>query len=124
MGADTAPALSLGGQEAAAALGPHPAAGEAEAHEKAAEGGKEMATGETAAGEIFTTNCATCHTMAAAGATGTVGPNLDDLKPSEATVEKQVIDGGGAMPAFGKSKILTPAAIKEVSEYVASEAGK
>jgi mono/diheme cytochrome c family protein len=83
-----------------------------------------MATGETAAAEIFTTNCATCHTMAAAGATGTVGPNLDDLKPSEATVEKQVIDGGGAMPAFGKSKILTPAEIKEVSEYVSSVAGE
>jgi quinohemoprotein ethanol dehydrogenase len=98
--------------------------GEAEAHEKAAEGGKEMATGETAAAEIFTTNCASCHTLAAAGAKGTVGPNLDDLKPSEATVEKQVIDGGGAMPAFGKSKILTPAEIKEVSEYVSSVAGE
>ena len=83
-----------------------------------------MATGETAGAEIFTTNCATCHTLAAAGATGTVGPNLDDLKPSESTVEKQVIDGGGAMPAFGKSKILTPAEIKEVSEYVSNVAGK
>jgi mono/diheme cytochrome c family protein len=102
--------------------------GEVEAHEKAGanakEGGKEMATGETAAAEIFTTNCASCHTLAAAGAKGTVGPNLDDLKPSEATVEKQVIDGGGAMPAFGKSKILTPAEIKEVSEYVSSVAGE
>ena len=26
--------------------------------------------------------CAGCHTLAAAGATGTTGPNLDQLKPS------------------------------------------
>src|ERR1700755_2664425 len=26
--------------------------------------------------------CGSCHTLAAAKATGTVGPNLDDLKPS------------------------------------------
>jgi mono/diheme cytochrome c family protein len=98
--------------------------GEVEAHEKANSGGKEMATGETAGAEIFTTNCATCHTLAAAGATGTVGPNLDSLKPSESAVEQQVINGGGAMPAFGKTKILTAKEIEEVSKYVSSEAGK
>jgi mono/diheme cytochrome c family protein len=99
--------------------------GEVEAHEKAkADEGEEMATGETAVAEIFTTNCASCHTLAADGATGTVGPNLDTLKPSASTVEHQVINGGGAMPAFGKSKIMTPAEIKEVSEYVANVAGE
>ena len=103
--------------------------GEVEAHEKAkanakSNEGEEMATGETAAAEIFTTNCASCHTLAADGASGTVGPNLDSLKPSASTVEHQVINGGGAMPAFGKAKIMTPAEIKEVSEYVASVAGE
>jgi PQQ-dependent dehydrogenase (methanol/ethanol family) len=103
--------------------------GEVEAHEKAKANAKsgegaEMTGGETAGAEVFTTNCASCHTLAAAGAKGTVGPNLDSLKPSESAVEQQVINGGGAMPAFGKTKILTPAEIKEVSEYVASEAGK
>jgi PQQ-dependent dehydrogenase (methanol/ethanol family) len=88
---------------------------------KANEGGKETASGEGA--EVFTTNCATCHTLAAAGSTGTVGPNLDSLEPSEASVEQQVINGGGAMPSFGKSKILTPKEIKGVSKYVASVAG-
>jgi mono/diheme cytochrome c family protein len=66
--------------------------------------------------------CAGCHTLAAANATGTVGPNLDQLKPSEARVAHQVTFGGGAMPAF-KGK-LTPDQIQAVAKYVASSAGK
>jgi len=66
--------------------------------------------------------CTGCHTLKDAGATGTVGPNLDQLKPSEAVVERQVTNGGAAMPAF-KGR-LTPAQIKAVAEYVSSVAGK
>jgi mono/diheme cytochrome c family protein len=66
--------------------------------------------------------CAGCHTLAAAGATGTVGPNLDQLKPPTATVVTQVTNGGGVMPAF-KGK-LSDAQIQAVSEYVSSSAGK
>jgi mono/diheme cytochrome c family protein len=74
---------------------------------------------------MFQVNCGSCHKLAAAEATfGTYGPDLDQLKPSAAIVEAQVISGGGIMPAFGKSEILTSAQIKEVSEYVAAEAGK
>jgi mono/diheme cytochrome c family protein len=66
--------------------------------------------------------CNGCHTLAAAGATGTVGPNLDQLKPSTSVVAHQVMVGGGAMPAFqGK---LSPAQIQAVAEYVSSSAGK
>jgi mono/diheme cytochrome c family protein len=66
--------------------------------------------------------CAGCHTLAAAGATGTVGPNLDQLKPSTSIVAHQVMVGGGAMPAFqGK---LSPAQIQAVAQYVSSSAGK
>jgi mono/diheme cytochrome c family protein len=71
---------------------------------------------------IFSANCASCHTLAAAQATGTVGPNLDDLKPSFARAKKQVIHGGGAMPAF-KGK-LTDAQIDAVARFVAKSAGK
>ena len=35
---------------------------------------------------IFSANCASCHTLKAAAATGTIGPNLDQLKPSFAIV--------------------------------------
>ncbi|HKD94890.1 MAG TPA: c-type cytochrome [Gaiellaceae bacterium] len=66
--------------------------------------------------------CAGCHTLAAAGSTGTTGPNLDQLKPSMARVVTQVTNGGGVMPAFqGK---LSPAQIKAVAKYVSSSAGK
>jgi cbb3-type cytochrome c oxidase subunit III len=72
--------------------------------------------------KIFQTECAGCHTLKAAGASGTVGPNLDQLKPSEARAERQVTNGGAVMPAF-KGR-LSPAQIKAVAAFVASNAGK
>jgi mono/diheme cytochrome c family protein len=66
--------------------------------------------------------CADCHTLKAAGATGTKGPNLDQLKPSESRVAHQVTVGGGLMPAFAGK--LTAAQIQAVAKYVASSAGK
>jgi cbb3-type cytochrome c oxidase subunit III len=71
---------------------------------------------------IFTSNCASCHTLAAAGTHGTVGPNLDKLKPPFARVKQQVTNGGAVMPAF-KGK-LTDAQIAAVAKYVAANAGK
>ena len=71
---------------------------------------------------IFQADCASCHTLAAAKATGTVGPNLDQLKPSEAIAKHQVEVGGGVMPAF-KGK-LTDAQIAAVAKFVSSSAGK
>jgi len=66
--------------------------------------------------------CAGCHTLSAAGSKGTIGPNLDQLKPSESAVAHQVMVGGGKMPAFqGK---LSPAQIQTVAKYVSSSAGK
>jgi cbb3-type cytochrome c oxidase subunit III len=72
--------------------------------------------------QIFASNCASCHTLKAAGATGTVGPNLDAAKPTEAKVETQVTNGGGVMPAFKGQ--LTTAQIKAVAQFVSSNAGK
>jgi len=73
--------------------------------------------------QVFeTAGCSGCHTLKDAGSTGTVGPNLDQLKPSEATVQHQVEVGGGAMPAFKGQ--LSAAQIQAVAEYVSSVAGK
>jgi cbb3-type cytochrome c oxidase subunit III len=68
--------------------------------------------------------CASCHTLAAAGATGTLGPNLDQLAPklTLAIIVRQVTNGGAVMPAF-KSK-LSAAQIQAVAKYVSSSAGK
>jgi len=71
---------------------------------------------------IFSANCASCHTLKAAGASGTIGPNLDDLKPPEPIVKHQVEVGGGVMPAFKGT--LTPEQIAAVAKYVATSAGK
>ena len=49
---------------------------------------------------IFASSCASCHTLAAAGASGTIGPNLDDAKPDEALVLDRVTNGMGVMPSF------------------------
>ena len=65
--------------------------------------------------------CALCHTLKAAGAQGTIGPSLDELKPDKARVVEAVRRGVGVMPPFeGK---LTAAQIEAVAEYVARAAG-
>lgn len=68
--------------------------------------------------------CGGCHTLAAAGASGTVGPNLDQIASTltVAIVAQQVTNGGAVMPAF-KGK-LSPAQIQAVAKYVSSSAGK
>jgi cbb3-type cytochrome c oxidase subunit III len=71
---------------------------------------------------IFQSQCSSCHTLKAANASGTIGPNLDQLKPSEAIAQHQVEVGGGVMPAF-KGR-LSPAQIKAVAKFVSSSAGK
>ncbi len=83
----------------------------------------ETSTQEAAADgkAVFTENCGSCHTLAAAGTSGNVGPNLDDRKPSESKVESTVKAGAGSMPAF--EGVLSAAEISAVSEYVAEVAG-
>jgi mono/diheme cytochrome c family protein len=89
----------------------------------AAGGGSASAVSVAAGMKVFdTVGCASCHTLAAAGSTGTVGPNLDQLKPSDALVTHQVINGGGGMPAFGST--LSKTQIASVALFVSSVAGK
>ena len=71
---------------------------------------------------IFAQTCGSCHTLADAGTTGTVGPNLDAAKPSHALVVDRVTNGQGAMPSFKDS--LDEAQIQAVAEYVSGAAGK
>jgi cytochrome c6 len=59
--------------------------------------------------------CMLCHTLKAAGAEGTVGPSLDELKPDAARVAKALKNGIGQMPAFPQ---LTEAQIQALARYV------
>ena len=72
--------------------------------------------------QIFVAKCGSCHTLKAAGTTGTQGPNLDVLKPPFPIAKNQVIKGGGIMPAF--KGVLNDAQINAVARYVANNAGK
>jgi sulfite dehydrogenase len=85
-------------------------------------GGTPQTAGVVDGKTIFSTSCASCHTLAAAGASGTVGPNLDDLKPSVDRAKQQVIHGGGAMPAFKGQ--LSDKQIDAVAKFVSENAGK
>jgi cytochrome c6 len=76
------------------------------------------AKGDPTAGKtVFTSaGCTTCHTLKDAGSHGTVGPNLDRLKPAEDVVQRQVENGGGVMPAFKGQ--LSAKQIQDVAAYV------
>ena len=89
----------------------------------AAAGGGGGAVDVAAGKSVFeSAGCASCHTLADAGATGAVGPNLDDAKPDAALVKERVTNGKAPMPAFKGQ--LTDAQIADVAAYVSSVAGK
>jgi len=72
---------------------------------------------------IFATaGCTGCHTLKAAGSTGTVGPNLDEAKPPKELVIDRVTNGKGGMPSFKGQ--LSDAQIQAVATYVSENAGK
>jgi cbb3-type cytochrome c oxidase subunit III len=66
--------------------------------------------------------CAGCHTLAAAGSTGNVGPNLDEAKPSLDLAVDRVTNGQGGMPSFKGQ--LSDEQIQAVAKFVADNAGK
>ena len=66
--------------------------------------------------------CGDCHTLSAAGAKGTSGPNLDELRPSFARVVRQVERGGRGMPSFAGR--LDEGEIEAVSRFVAQKASR
>ena len=81
-------------------------------------------TGDVAAGRavFVSSGCTACHTLADAGASGQVGPNLDAAKPSAELVVQRVTNGQGAMPAFREK--LSETQIDDVAAYVSAAAGK
>ena len=77
----------------------------------------------TAGAAIFqSAGCGGCHTLAAAGSAGAVGPNLDEAMPDYALVINRVTNGMGAMPPY--SGQLSEDDIKNVAAFVSQSAGK
>jgi mono/diheme cytochrome c family protein len=83
-------------------------------------GGQTTTGGGSKGEQLFTSSCGSCHTLAAAGTSGTVGPNLDDLKPTEQTVLNAIETGPDGMPPG----LYSGADAKAVAQYVAQNAGK
>jgi cytochrome c6 len=82
------------------------------------------AEGDPVAGkQVFlgSSACGTCHTLADAGTSGTVGPNLDETQPSFELAVDRVTNGQGGMPAF--SGQLSEQEIADVAAYIAQAAG-
>lgn len=75
------------------------------------EAGRQLFTGGT------TPACAVCHTLRDAGASGEIGPVLDELQPDEARVANAVRTGLGVMPAFREQ--LSDQQIATLARYVA-----
>lgn len=80
-----------------------------------------LALGKRVFLEMADPRCGICHTLADAGTSGEIGPNLDSLKPDANRVQAAVSNGIGVMPAF---EDLTPEQIEAVALYVASTAGR
>ena len=85
-------------------------------------GGSGQGTLQGRGGQLFVNSCGSCHTLAAAGTKGTVGPDLDALLAGrrhddiDQLVRDQIDTGGGAMPAG----ILTDGDADTVAGFVAS----
>lgn len=80
--------------------------------------------GDPVAGkEVFlgASSCGGCHTLADAGTSGAVGPNLDESKPSYELALDRVTNGQGGMPSF--SSTLSEQQIADVAAYVSSAGG-
>jgi mono/diheme cytochrome c family protein len=79
--------------------------------------------GDPAAGkDVFAeAGCGTCHTLADAGTTGTIGPSLDESQPSFELAVERVTNGMGAMPPFRDQ--LSEQQIQDVAAYVSQAAG-
>jgi mono/diheme cytochrome c family protein len=97
-------------------------------------GAKPPAAAGGPGGQVFATNgCGSCHTLAVAGATGTVGPDLDKVLKGQtaAQIMESIVNPNAkiakgypanVMPATFKS--LPPAQLKQLVEFLLSSAGR
>jgi len=74
--------------------------------------------------QLFVQNCSGCHTLADAGTTGKVGPNLDRTKPTReralAMLERGGGTGLGVMPSFKGT--FSASQLAAVADYVSNAA--
>jgi cytochrome c6 len=95
------------------------AAAAAKARDKGGGGGQADEGAPAVDGKaVFADTCGGCHTLSAAGTSGTTGPNLDGVSLDAGAIESIVRDGRGGMPALGDQ--LSDDEIAAVADFVAS----
>jgi mono/diheme cytochrome c family protein len=116
-------AAGCGGSEDATPT-PETVVGEVPTEEDGGGGGGGEVEGDPAAGkDVFASaGCGSCHTLSDAGASGTVGPSLDDSSVDFAAAVDQITNGGGGMQAF--SGTLSEEEINNVAAYVVTARGR
>jgi cytochrome c5 len=98
-------------------------------------GGITLTASEKRGRAIFGERCGLCHTLAAANAVGKVGPNLDQIQPTEQLVLHTIEYGCLPNPPSGSQEAclgqgVMPAAVvqgadaSDVAKFVAAVAGK
>jgi Cytochrome c len=98
-------------------------------------GGIKLTAAEKKGREIFGQKCALCHTLAAANAVGKVGPNLDQIMPTESLVLHTIANGCLQSPPPGTQEAclgegnMPPNVVQgvqatQVAQFVARVAGK
>ncbi len=105
------PAMLLGLSVGSGAL----AQGAADGLEAQMQRGRALFTGKAAP------PCALCHTLAAAGSDGQIGPVLDELKPDAARVRRVLQSGLGVMPSYAGK--LDAADMEALAQFVSRSAG-
>jgi mono/diheme cytochrome c family protein len=65
---------------------------------------------------LFQSSCGTCHVLADAGTSGTIGPNLDQSRPQLQAAVRQITNGGGGMPPFRGQ--LSEKQIRALAQYI------
>jgi mono/diheme cytochrome c family protein len=71
---------------------------------------------------LFQSNCGSCHVLADAGTSGTIGPNLDQARPTLQRAITQITNGGGGMPPFKGQ--LSEQQIRMLAQYIVRVRGK
>jgi mono/diheme cytochrome c family protein len=73
--------------------------------------------------ELFGRRCANCHTLAAANAIASIGPNLDDLRPNEALVLDAIENGRARGNGQMSDGLYTGPDAEDVAAFVAKAVG-
>jgi mono/diheme cytochrome c family protein len=87
-------------------------------------GGVALTDSDVDGRQVFARYCANCHTLKGANAVGTVGPNLDELRPPKPLILDAIANGRarglGQMPA----RVVDGEDAENVANFIVKVAGR